>query len=137
MLLKPYSLKSNLSKLTSGPYFISSIKFLKCLETNSCTSLTIPGKWLFPSHLNHTLKHQKKISNLLGRDPSLKVKWRMMLSCKEIFFVFSRNSRWRWWRSSAGHSHKSWHPGTGEGFLHCLLWATKTKWPFLHTHKHF
>lgn len=74
MLLKSYSLKSNLSKLTSGPYFISSIKFLKYFETNSCTSLTIPGKWLFHSHLNYTLKHQKKIRNLLGRDPSLTVK---------------------------------------------------------------
>lgn len=74
MLLKLYSLKSNLSKLTSGPYFTLSIKFLKLFETTSCTSLTVPGKWLFHSHLNYTLKHQKNIGNLLGRDPSPEVK---------------------------------------------------------------
>lgn len=74
MLLKSYSLKINLSELTSGPCFISSIKFLKPFETISCTSLTIPGKWLFHSHLNYTPKHQKNIRNLLRRHPSLKVK---------------------------------------------------------------
>lgn len=85
MLLKSYSLKSNLSKLTSGPYFISSIKILKCFETNSCTSPTIPGKLLFHSHLNYTLKHQKKIRNRLGRDPSVKVEMENDTALQGVF----------------------------------------------------
>lgn len=115
MLLKSYSLKSNLSKLTSGPCFISSIKFLKPFETISCTSLTLPGKWLSHSLLNYTLKHQK------------------ILLAKVRSFTYSKNGKCynialrflccllqsltsRWISSLAGSMHKSPCLVTGPGF---------------------
>ena len=124
MLLKSYSLKSNLSELTSGPCFISSIKFLKPFETISCTSLTIPGKRLFHSHLNCSLKHQKNIRNLLGRNPSLKNR-----ECYNTALIFlsclpqSLSSRWT--SSSAGQSHNSPHLLAGPGFQGGSSWGIK------------
>lgn len=115
MLLKSYSLKSNLSKLMSGPCFISSIKFLKPFETISCTSLTLPGKWLFHSLVNYTLKHQK------------------ILLVKVRSFTYSKNGKCynialrflcclfqsltsRWISSLAAQSQKSPCLVTGPGF---------------------
>lgn len=100
MLLKSESLKSNLSKLTSGTYFFLSIKFLKPFETTSRTLLTIPRKLLFHSCLNYTLKHWKNIRNLLGRDASLKAK---MQSATILHWVFSAAFPEAWVQSQSLH----------------------------------
>lgn len=119
MLLKSYSLKSNLSKLTSGPYFVSSIKLLKPFETTSCTSLTMPAKLLF--HFNYTLRHQKNIRSLLERDPSLKaLHWARdtalsFLSC----LAQSLSSSWTLPAFTPAHM------GTEPVFQGGCLWGTK------------